>query len=401
MRAKFRRAAFTLVELLVVIAIIGVLVGLLLPAVQAAREAARRMSCSNNFKQIGLGLHNYHSSYKNLPMHSGGTDTRGGGTNNNLNLSFLVPLTPFIEQQALWQQLSNPLGLNRDNSVRNPPYPPMGPVPWDENYQPWLTQVPTYRCPSDPAVVPQNRVAYTNYVACVGDAFFEQQHSGIEDNGNSNGSGGWGNEDASRWARGVFHARHFTKFRDITDGLSNTIACGEIVVHNRDNLARSTIINVDDAVANQPPNTWTQYLDPQRPQFWSPALVPVGSVPGIESWRNHHRGRRWPDARPQYTTFTTIRPPNGYNVARWEGNFGIFSAASHHQGGAHVLMADGAVIFITDSIESGDQSHKTFGVDNGDGLGVDGNAGRKSPYGLWGALGTKSSKETIEEQLNQ
>ncbi len=133
------RRGFTLVELLVVIAIIGVMVGLLLPAVQAAREAARRMSCGNNFKQLGLGLHNYHAAYNRLPQQGGGTNG-GGGTNNGLFLSILVPMLPFVEQQSLWEQISNPLGT----------YPAMGPVQWDTAYAPWRTTVGTYRCPSDP-----------------------------------------------------------------------------------------------------------------------------------------------------------------------------------------------------------------------------------------------------------
>ena len=121
-RASQGRSGFTLVELLVVIAIIGVLVGLLLPAVQSAREAARRMSCSNNFKQIGLAIHNYHSTYKQLPRN-------GTGPTNEFDnmccanavrgtmaqppvaftrhaLSWLVAILPFVEQQGVWDEIA-------------------------------------------------------------------------------------------------------------------------------------------------------------------------------------------------------------------------------------------------------------------------------------------------------
>ena len=100
------------------VAIIGILVGLLLPAVQAAREAARRMSCSNNFKQIGLALHNYHAAYKQLPIHGTGAAIgvisnnnwwQQGNDSSHECLSAFVGLTPFIEQQALWEKISNPM----------------------------------------------------------------------------------------------------------------------------------------------------------------------------------------------------------------------------------------------------------------------------------------------------
>ncbi len=134
-----RKRGFTLVELLVVIAIIGILVGLLLPAVQAAREAARRMSCSNNFKQVGLAIHNYHSAYKQLPGHMAGTRPnplpgiwfQPSDNSNHMMLSFLVGLTPFMEQQALWEDISNPNSVDLANpgTTRNPPWPKMGPTP--------------------------------------------------------------------------------------------------------------------------------------------------------------------------------------------------------------------------------------------------------------------------------
>ena len=102
-----------------------------------------------------------------------------------------------------------------------------------------------------------------------------------------------------------------------------------------------------------------------------------------------------------FSVFNTILPPNSYNMQRWHGGGGLLCAASYHQGGAHILMSDGAVIFITDSIDAGDQEHVPYGRDNNDGRGANGGVGRESPYGLWGALGTKNAFETIEEQLNQ
>ena len=147
-------------------------------------------------------------------------------------------------------------------------------------------------------------------------------------------------------------------------------------------------------------------MDPERPGYINSntatgGLPRCGGKPCYEGNPNHQRGRRWSDGRPEFSTFQTITPPNSYNIQRWHGRSGAYCASSYHQGGAHILMADGAVVFITDSIEAGDQNHVAYGRDNGDGRGWEGGAGRESPYGLWGALGTKNGKETIEEQLNQ
>ncbi|WP_431192229.1 DUF1559 domain-containing protein [Rhodopirellula bahusiensis] len=399
MKQRGAQQGFTLVELLVVIAIIGVLVGLLLPAVQAAREAARRMSCSNNFKQMGLGIHNYHSAYNKLPKHKSGTHVVGGTnyTHNRGYLSVLVGILPYVEQQGLWEQISNPFGFDRNGNVFTPPYPPMGGGPWLNEYQPWLTQVPMYRCPSDPVVPAGAQVAFTNYAVCVGDAFFEQQHNGFDDGngGAENTNGTWGAVAGNRWARGTFHGRNFTGFRDILDGLSNTVMCGEIVVGNGNREIFSSI-HRDGAVADLPPSHWETagVIDPERPQYWLP-----DAPANWDGDPNHQRGRRWADGRPTYTTFTTIRPPNSYNVCRGEGNFGIYTAASRHQGGCHVLMGDGAVKFITSSIDAGNQDHVAYGRDNNDGRGVNGGVGRESPYGLWGALGTKGMKEVISTEF--
>ncbi len=417
MKGSKLRRGFTLVELLVVIAIIGVLVGLLLPAVQAAREAARRMSCSNNFKQIGLALHNYHSSYKQLPTHLGGTDS-GDGTNttgaqelrpptghNNLFLSMLVGLTPYMEQQALWEEISNP--YQSENPVGNPvgTYQSMGPRPdkglgganghATEPYDPWMNEIPTLRCPSDPGFGLPSR-GRTNYAACIGDS------SRFSNNGPRNPQGiiSTGRSRQSRASqRGVFVPRKIeTKFRDILDGLSNTIAMGEICTDLGDRDIRTHLGSVR-AGGLRP---WAagaavqceQWKDPARPTFWSPTASLSGGVQA-------KRGYAWAHGMPFWSSMNTILPPNREQCG-WNGvsSEGIYPPGSRHQGGCHILMSDGAVVFITDSVEAGNSNSAQVveGTPGGAGGLPPGSA---SPFGLWGALGTRASKETIEEQLNQ
>ena len=132
-------------------------------------------------------------------------------------------------------------------------------------------------------------------------------------------------------------------------------------------------------------------LDPERPQFW---LRDVN----LRSRDNEGRGYRWANGNGVFSSINTILPPNSEVCVRFgPTGFGILPPSSRHQGGCHVLMADGAVVFITDSIEAGDS---TIGTVRRNGVGPRA-AGSISPYGLWGALGTKASREVIEEQLNQ
>ena len=386
-----RRDGFTLVELLVVIAIIGILVGLLLPAVQAAREAARRMSCSNNLKQVGLGLQNYVASFKNLPVQSGGTwflaadPSNINDTSNRGRLSFLVGILPEIEQQALWEQISNA------QTIGGMSWPAMGPAPDFKdarvNYEPWGTQVPTFRCPSDPTTSRDQESGFTNYAACTGDAILNQAGSGQSQEGNNN------TLDAERWARGSFRQRHTTKLRDIEDGLSNTLMAGEIVVDsNRREIFSSVITMTGDAGFGDAPGsaTFTSEINPERPNFYL-------STTSIERNVADLRGRRWADGLGGYTSFQTVRPPNSYSQANNQlHSDGFFTAGSRHSGGCHVLLGDGAIRFVTESIDSGNQNANTPGVDN-DGAVVANDVGIESPFGVWGALGTKNGFEVIEE----
>lgn len=204
MKAKYR--GFTLVELLVVIAIIGVLVGLLLPAVQNAREAARRMSCSNNVKQIGLAMQNYHSAFKRLP--AGERFTKQGGPIDAVGTAW-ISILPFIEASAAAEKIRSdiPCYLQDPEAV--------------------LIVEPVYRCPSD---IAEERHDYT-FVSLlnlpVGSTFASNSYNMSCGYSDAHAFGpNMGPQPLTEYT-GVFGINSNTKYKTILDGLSNTFAFGE------------------------------------------------------------------------------------------------------------------------------------------------------------------------------
>ncbi len=309
-----RTTGFTLVELLVVIAIIGILVGLLLPAVQAAREAARRMTCGNNLKQIGLAFHNYHAAYNALPPGSAGTDKGGGsapanftdagGTSRNptngRDLSPLVAILPFIEQQPLWEKISNPY---RD-TVSGLTFGGMGPSPNVDprNFTPWGVQVNTYRCPSQPNPTTNVSRAKTNYFSNYGDNFHR-----IGSTASVQRAGKRGMFQITEGAPTTGDYEGVLGFRDCIDGTANTILYGEGCFSTGRNEIRGNIAYVTTAPfaqnsAGVAPGPCATVADPQRPAYIAPAFINGNS--------DNYRGDRWANGTPAFTGITTILPPN-------------------------------------------------------------------------------------------
>ena len=306
------KPAFTLVELLVVIAIIGILVGLLLPAVQAAREAARRMQCSNNLKQLGLAFHNYESAIKSFPINYA---TRGklGFPNNgpgiaNSGRSWMQMVLPYIEQNNLYNNIDFTVGLQPKSSA---PTTPIG-----KNRLVAATVVPSFLCPSDDSGeggtllnrsdlnetnAPADRWAVTNYKACAGSnwqwGIFAWVNSGPTGVNGKNA----GQSDGLNLGNGVICSNQTdvntkTRIADITDGTSNTFIVGE-------------------AMAGW--SQWNWWYNPNA--CTATCAIPLNRV---------------------------LRVPK--NIGDWPNNYGF---ASRHTGGGNFALADGSIRFLSDSID--------------------------------------------------
>lgn len=310
---RIERRAFTLVELLVVIAIIGVLVGLLLPAVQQAREAARRMSCSNNLKQIGLGLHNYHDVHKKLPDALYGNPN--GSRDDDDGFSWLVSLLPFVEQQNLHEGI-NPQGapgIFQRQDIFQTYYPGLTRVPFGD------TIVGTYRCPSSalPDRVPETWfIPGSDRVGGGPVPNYAPWQSGYATTDYKTNGG------AQRGNFGVMHKSREgggSPFRDVTDGLSNTVMAAE--------SSYVTSSGSRSARRSTPPTAFRDW----------PTWIGAMGRGGDEQVRTNGRFSNPINAN------TT--PSRMYFATNDDAAF------SYHSGGAQFVFCDGSVHFISENID--------------------------------------------------
>lgn len=236
------RRGFTLIELLVVIAIIAILVSLLLPAVQQAREAARRTQCKNNLKQLGLAVHNHHDIYNRFPIGGylpGEADNAAGGPDNlttwqHQHMGVLPQILPQIEQKNLYEIIDiwKGVDLRPDTASAGPWLPETSWWGSAETRRAAASKVPGFLCPSDPNLGVNQAVSYRCYPAGTNSgtmtvSYFAAVNYGVSTympiaGGLGHLDNGWGH-----WKGTFASGRKKTRFRDITDGTSNTLMFGE------------------------------------------------------------------------------------------------------------------------------------------------------------------------------
>lgn len=305
----FKRSAFTLVELLVVIAIIGILVGLLLPAVQAAREAARRMQCSNNMRQLMLGALNYESSYKRLPASRMSTTADKLGPANSISVH--ARLLPFMEQTQVYDLIDFRFEYNHPN-----------------NLTALNSKVATFVCPSDPATAIEsaNQGGQNNYYVNSGTIPLWQRST----------SASWIGQIPD-WD-GVFYRDSFLKLAGITDGLSNTAGFSERLTGD-----------FSQTVSSPRTDTFQPGTSPlTADQAYNDCLAVV--VTDITKQGFSNIGAPWLRGYHSTSEYYHITPPNGRSCMYPPGRI-MTTANSQHSGGVNLALMDGSVRFLPATID--------------------------------------------------
>ena len=380
-RVPFVRG-FTLVELLVVIAIIGMLIALLLPAVQAAREAARRMQCTNKLKQFGLALHN-HASAKSeeLPPFSDWIRTEQKENRATMPSSYNAPddINGFnLYSGLLWLFSFMELDARYDGVINER----WGQGLW-EYYCCWdsppslRTAIDSFLCPSCPSGglssevcnSPDPATARTNYGFSYGDAMWDIQEPPHKLNQYSNVR-----------SRSMFNVMGQKKLGACTDGTSNTIAMSEFA-----KSPGAFSLSVKGGVVQA---GLGDIRSPGEARACLNASLDRKTL-RVDGIFNHMadvrfaRGHRINFGTPIMNCFQTLMPPNSPSCSRgdWDAGWGIFSASSFHTGGANGVFFDGSVRFISETINFGGADSKQ--VESGPSL-----------FGVWGALGTPNGGES-------
>ncbi|WZO99310.1 DUF1559 domain-containing protein [Isosphaeraceae bacterium EP7] len=333
-----RRAGFTLIELLVVISIIAVLIALLLPAVQAAREAARRMQCVNNLKQLGIALHNYHDTLGRLPYgaivaQKGNFWYPTGSGGEHYRYSTLAMLAPFLEQTAIFGALN----------YSYPVYMPDGTIA-PANTSILSIKVGLFLCPSDNGRNVQDGFAPANYMASAGDGL--PGGSAIYDSPN-----------------GCFFFNSGISFAMIQDGLSQTAMIGESILGPGGfNVPAGSAINPQEIMAQQ------VAVPISAPAVNLTIAECQSAGAGTSGYFNGQRGGSWAQGDFRHALYTHYDTPNSKSYDCLRGSdYGWKTGRSRHPGGVNELFGDGSVKFIRETIN----------------------------VAAWRALGTRSGGEVI------
>jgi prepilin-type N-terminal cleavage/methylation domain-containing protein/prepilin-type processing-associated H-X9-DG protein len=335
------RFGFTLIELLVVIAIIAVLIALLLPAVQAAREAARRIQCVNNLKQMGLALHNYIDAFDSLPAGAFLATNADKSTRGNGDFSAHARMLPYLEQQAVYNAANFSVACYNDGTGGD-----------KINSTCTGRRLNVFLCPS--AVAPGWNLVGAGFTGIApGNSYFASVGSSLE----------YRVGQANAMPNGLFYYINAGKAPPVTlagirDGTSNTIAFGEWRI-GTGNQSQVTIPQDIIFLGQYPPgvsvNTPQLLMPTGGAQFlqWLPMCAAAAST--NRNTKTPTLGESWAYGLMAYTLGNTLQPPNpkypncSTNGVNTIDDPGMFTLSSFHAGGANVLMCDGSVKFLKDS----------------------------------------------------